>query len=101
MTGRTKIILSVVGVLAVAVATFFLAVKPRQDELGRVRNQVAKEEDRTQSLEAELAHRQQLQKNAPQLEAQIEQGIPASFDFDSTIEFNEKAASLRFQEERP
>ena len=33
--------------------------------------------------------------------AQIEAGIPASFDFDSTIEFNEKAASLRFQEERP
>lgn len=33
--------------------------------------------------------------------AQIEQGIPASFDFDTTIEFNEKAASLRFQEGRP
>ncbi len=33
--------------------------------------------------------------------AQIEAGIPASFDFDSTIEFNEKAASLRFQEDRP
>ena len=71
MTGRTKIILSVVGVVAVGAATFFLAVKPRQDELGKVRNKVAKEEDRTQSLEAELAHRRQLQKNAPQLEAQI------------------------------
>ena len=71
MTGRTKIILSVVGVVAVGAATFFLAVKPRQDELGKVRNKVAKEQDRTQSLEAELAHRQQLQKNAPQLEAQI------------------------------
>ena len=33
--------------------------------------------------------------------AQLEQGIPATFDFDSTIEFNEKAASLRFQEGRP
>ena len=71
MTGRTKIILSVVGVVAVGAATFFLAVKPRQDELGKVRNKVAKEQDRTQSLEAELAHRRQLQKNAPQLEAQI------------------------------
>lgn len=71
MTGKTKIILSVVGVIAVGAATFFLAVKPRQDELGKVRNQVAKETDRTQSLEAELAHRQQLQENAPQLEAQI------------------------------
>jgi Tfp pilus assembly protein PilN len=38
---------------------------------------------------------------ATETPAQIEQGIPASFDFDSTIEFNEKAASLRFQEERP
>jgi Tfp pilus assembly protein PilN len=33
--------------------------------------------------------------------AQVAAGIPASFDFDSTIEFNEKAASLRFQEDRP
>ena len=71
MTGRTKIILSLVGVVAVVAATFFLAIKPRQDELGKVRNKVAAEEDRTQSLEAELAHRQQLQENAPQLEAQI------------------------------
>jgi Tfp pilus assembly protein PilO len=71
MTGRTKIILSVVGVVAVALATFFLAVRPRQNELGRARDKVAKEEDRTQALEAELAHRRQLQKNAPELEAQI------------------------------
>lgn len=39
--------------------------------------------------------------SATEKAAQIEQGIPASFDFDSTIEFNEKAASLRFQEGRP
>ena len=71
MTGRTKFIFSIVGVVALAVATFFLAVRPRQTELGKVRDNVAKEEDRTQSLEAELAHRQQLQENAPQLEAQI------------------------------
>jgi Tfp pilus assembly protein PilO len=71
MTGRTKLILSVLGVVAVAVATFFLAVRPRQNELGRVRDKVAKEEDRTQALEAELAHRRQLQKNAPELEAQL------------------------------
>jgi Tfp pilus assembly protein PilN len=39
--------------------------------------------------------------SATEQTAQIEQGIPATFDFDSTIEFNEKAASLRFQEGRP
>ncbi|MDQ3660151.1 MAG: PilN domain-containing protein [Actinomycetota bacterium] len=39
--------------------------------------------------------------SATENSAQIEQGIPATFDFDSTIEFNEKAASLRFQEGRP
>lgn len=38
---------------------------------------------------------------ATETAAQLEQGIPATFDFDSTIEFNEKAASLRFQEGRP
>jgi Tfp pilus assembly protein PilN len=39
--------------------------------------------------------------SATEQAAQIDQGIPATFDFDSTIEFNEKAASLRFQEARP
>jgi Tfp pilus assembly protein PilO len=71
MTGRTKLILSVAGVVVVLLATFFLAVKPRQEELGRVRDEVATEEDRTQALEAELAHRRQLQENAPELEAQL------------------------------
>ena len=39
--------------------------------------------------------------SATEIPAQIEQGVPASFDFDSTIEFNERASSLRFQEGRP
>ena len=39
--------------------------------------------------------------SATEKPAQIEQGVPASFDFDSTIEFNERASSLRFQEGRP
>jgi len=39
--------------------------------------------------------------SATEKPAQIELGVPASFDFDSTIEFNERASSLRFQEGRP
>lgn len=71
MTGRTRMILAVVGVVAVSAAAFFLAVRPRQQELGRVRADVEQEENRTQQLEAELARLQQLQRNAPELEARL------------------------------
>ena len=71
MTGRTRMILAVVGVVAVAAVAYFLAVRPRQQELGRVRADVEQEENRTQQLQAELARLQQLQKNAPQLEARL------------------------------
>jgi Tfp pilus assembly protein PilO len=64
-------ILAVVGAVAVAAAAFFFAVRPRQQELGRVRADVEQEENRTQQLEAELARLQQLQRNAPELEARL------------------------------
>ena len=71
MTGRSRMILAVVGAVAVAAAAYFLAVRPRQQELGRVRADVEQEENRTQQLESELARLQQLQKNAPELEARL------------------------------
>ena len=71
MSARTRLVLVIVGVLAVCGVFFFMFIKGRQAELGKVREQVTAEENRTQELQSRLARLQQLQKNAPQLEARL------------------------------
>jgi len=71
MSPRARMILAIVLSLVVAVAFFFLFVRPRQDELADVREQVETEEARTTTLEAELARLEELQANAPELEAEL------------------------------
>lgn len=71
MSPRARLILSVLGVLVVLVAFFFLFIRPRQQELGQVREQIEAEEARTLQLQAELQRLQDLQANAPQLEAEL------------------------------
>ena len=71
MNPRTRIILSVLAVLVVLVAFFFLFIRPRQQELTTVRDDIEAEEARTTQLEAELARLQDLQANAPELEAEL------------------------------
>jgi Tfp pilus assembly protein PilO len=71
MNARTRIILSVLGVIVVLVGFFFLAIRPRQDELGRVEDEIESEESRTLQLQSELARLQDLQANAPELEAEL------------------------------
>jgi Tfp pilus assembly protein PilO len=71
MSARTRLVLVIVGVLAVCAVFFFMFIKGRQAELGKVRQQVTEEENRTQELESRLARLEQLQKNAPQLEAKL------------------------------
>jgi Tfp pilus assembly protein PilO len=64
-------ILAVAGVGVVLVAFFFLFIRPRQGELGRVRAEVEQEEARTVSLRSELRRLEALQENAPELEAEL------------------------------
>ena len=71
MSARTRLVLVIVGVLAVCAVFFFMFIKGRQAELGKVRQQVTEEGNRTQELESRLARLEQLQKNAPQLEAKL------------------------------
>ena len=71
MSARTRLVLVIVGVLAVCAVFFFVFIKSRQAELGDVRDQVTAEENRTQELESRLARLRQLQQNAPQLEARL------------------------------
>lgn len=71
MTPRTRLILSVLAVLVVLLAFFFFFIRPRQQELDRVRVDIETEEARTLQLEAELQRLQDLQANAPKLEAEL------------------------------
>ena len=71
MSARARMILAIVLAILVAVAFFFFFVKPRQNELADVEEQVEAEEARTATLQAELVRLQELQANAPELEADL------------------------------
>lgn len=71
MNPRTRIVLAVLGVLVILIAFFFFFIRPRQQELNRVETDIETEEARTLQLEAELARLQDLQANAPELEAEL------------------------------
>lgn len=71
MSPRARMILAIVLSLLVAVAFFFLFIRPRQGELADVNEQIEAEEARTATLQAELVRLQDLQARAPELEAEL------------------------------
>ncbi len=72
MSARTRLILtSVVAVLVVLVA-YLVLIRPRQAELADVQAQVETEENLTLQLRAQLTRLQELQQNAPQLQAELD-----------------------------
>jgi len=71
MSARVRMILSLVGILVVLLAFFFLFIRPRQQELARVEESIVAEEARTQQLQTELARLRDLQANAPALQAEL------------------------------
>ena len=71
MNPRTRLILAILGVLVLLVAFFFLFVRPRQQELARVHEEIESEEARTTQLRTELQRLQDLQENAPELQAEL------------------------------
>jgi Tfp pilus assembly protein PilO len=88
-------ILAGVAVGVVLVAFFFLFIRPRQSELGNVRDEVEQEEARTVSLRSELRRLQALQENAPKLEAELarfRELVPSNHDVASFIFLVQDAA---------
>jgi Tfp pilus assembly protein PilO len=88
-------ILTVVASVVVLAAFFFLFIKPRQSELGKVRDAVEQEEARTVSLRSELRRLQALQENAPKLEAELarfRELVPSNHDVASFIFLVQDAA---------
>src|SRR5687768_16335433 len=71
MNPRARMILAIVGVLAICVLFFFLFIRSRQGELAGVRATIVAEDDRAIQLNAELNRLQDLQERAPELQAEL------------------------------
>ena len=71
MSARARFILAIVAVVVVCAAFFFLAVRSKQQELKRVNEEIASEENRTIQLTTELQRLRDLQEQAPELQAEL------------------------------
>lgn len=71
MRGRSRIILTAVGVVVVSLLLYFLFVSPQRKELANVRLEVDSARTLTTQLQVELQRLQDLQANAPELEAEL------------------------------
>lgn len=72
MSPRTQMVLAIVGVVIVVVLVFVVFVNPKRSELSEAKTQVQTEQQKTVTLQAELAQLRALQKSAPKLEAQLQ-----------------------------
>ncbi|HYO61705.1 MAG TPA: type 4a pilus biogenesis protein PilO [Actinomycetota bacterium] len=72
MNARTRLILASVAAVLVVLLAYFLLIRPKQNELAEVRTQVETEENLTIQLRGQLARLQELQRNAPQLQAELD-----------------------------
>jgi len=71
VSNRIRMILVIFGILALCAAWFFFFIRPRQAELAKVRADTVEAEGKTVALQAELDRLEQLQANAPALEAEL------------------------------
>lgn len=71
MRGRSRVILAAAGVVVVCLLLYFFFVSPQRDELAQVRADVESARITTTQLEIELQRLQELQANAPALQAEL------------------------------
>lgn len=96
MTARTRLILAILGVLVLLIAFFYFFIRPRQAELTQVREDIETEQSRTVQLQSELKRLQDLQANAPELQAElatIRGYIPADDEVPNFIFLVQEAAN--------
>ncbi|MDQ4125484.1 MAG: type 4a pilus biogenesis protein PilO [Actinomycetota bacterium] len=72
MNARARLILTVVAAVIVILLAYFLLIRPRQGELSDVKAQVETEDNLTLQLRSQLQSLQALQRNAPQLQADLD-----------------------------
>jgi type IV pilus assembly protein PilO len=71
MSLKLKMVLVTVATVVVAAGWFLTAYRPTEHHVTQLHSQVATEKQQVASLEAQLAHLQALQRNAPKLQAQL------------------------------
>lgn len=71
MRGSSRLVIAIAISLLVLLLVFFFVIRPKRAELAEVRAQIEAEEQRTQSLQAELNRLRALQENEPQLRAEL------------------------------
>ena len=103
MTGRTRLLATIAGALAVLLLFYFFMIRPRKSELAAVKAEVAVEEQQTAQLRLELARLEALRDNAPKLQAdlaKIEQFVPKNHEtpnFIFTIEDTANEAGVEIE----
>ncbi len=90
MTQRTRLILAIVGAVLVCIAVYFLLVRTRQGELNELRVTIEEQEARTAQLRVELSRLRDLQRRAPELQAQLDR-------FRELVPGNHEIPNLIFQ----
>lgn len=73
MKGRTRVILAGVAVFVVCALFFVLFIRPRQSDLTKINEDIATAQNENQSLGIELERLKELQADAPELNATLEQ----------------------------
>ena len=90
MSQRARLILAIVGAVLVCIAVYFLLVRSRQGELNELNETIATEEARTAQLRVELSRLQDLQRRAPELQAELDR-------FRDLVPENHETPNLVFQ----
>lgn len=95
MNQRARLILAIVGAVLLCLAVYFLLVRTRQGELNTVNESIAAEQARTTALQVELARLRDLQKQAPELQAQLDRFralVPGNHEIPNLIYLIDEAA---------
>ena len=92
---RARLILVIVAGVLLCVAVYFLLVRSRQGELDTINENIATETSRTAQLQVELERLQDLQRRAPELQAELDKFrglVPANHEIANLMLMIDEAA---------
>jgi Tfp pilus assembly protein PilO len=93
---QRQIVIGAAVAVLVAVLFFFVLLKPKLNDISKTRDDVQSAQDEQSSLQTQLAHLKDVQRRAPQIEAQIqhvEQYLPDNPDLPGFIRLVQSAAT--------
>jgi Tfp pilus assembly protein PilO len=95
MNQRARLILVIVAGALLCLAVYFLLVRSRQGELDTINESIAAETSRTAQLQVELERLQDLQRRAPELQAELDKFrglVPANHEIANLMLLIDEAA---------